>query len=176
MRKLLKSKKGVTIMEVVVGSLLFGMVALTLTAAISPLMMAYRRANDLAEFNQVLDAIGNRITSEVSQASSITYAAGTGRLTLSVSAPNDVIFEFVDGQLIRSQLVSGVYVSIPVYHNDFYQGKDLSFVGVTIPSPIPNANPNITINLEVSSRAGGFARSGATITREYAVRPLRMTP
>jgi len=164
MKKLLKSKKGVSLMELIVGMMLFGMVALTVTAAISPLMMAYRRANDLAEYNQILDVIGNRVAGEMAKATSIT--TGTDTLTLVVDNVT-VVYSLNSGHL---QVQRGTAAATLVYQAEFYRGKTISF---DFTGSVP-ADRTYFFNLTVTSTALS-GTSGATLTRPYAVRPLLMT-
>ena len=153
-------------MEVIVGMVLFGMVALTISAAIAPLMMAYRRANDLAEYNQILDVIGNRIVGEMSKASSITHGANT----VTMVVDNVTVIYSVDGAAGHLRVLRGAEIEPSlVYQQEFYRGKRISF---NVPPPTTN-NYLLTVTVTSDSMAG---TSGATLERSYAVRPLLITP
>ena len=144
-------------MEVIVGMLLFGMVIMTLTAAISPLMLAYNRANDLAEYNQLLDAIGNRIASEMAKATDINGSENS--VTIETDS-GEIIYTALSGHLLRN--------GAPVYQPEFYRGKTISF------TVNEDDAPNFFLILTVSSTASG-RHTGSTISRPYAVRPLLMS-
>jgi len=156
LKKLQKNKKGVTMMEIVVGMMLFGMVVLTISAAIAPLMMAYSRANDLAEYNQILDSIGNRIVAEMAKSSEIEILPD-GDVILTV---NNIVQHYtLDNGLLQLN-------GDPVYQIEFYKGKVIAF---TITEP-PAGSSNYYLNLSV--RPAGAAAAGAE--RSYAVKPLLM--
>ena len=152
-------------MEIIVGMLLFGMVVLTMTAAINPLMMAYRRANDLAEYNQLLDTIGNRMVSEMAK-TSVTPIIGANALTIVVDNVTLIYTVNAGGHL---QLQRGAAPVAPVYQPGFYEGKTIAF------NFDDSAPPNYFLNLTVTSNMAG-GTSGSTITRQYAVRPLLISP
>ena len=160
-------------MEIIVGMLLFGMVVMTVTAAISPLMLAYRRANDLAEYNQILDAIGNRITSEMAKADEINgITSGTNSVTIRNNAI-PTTFSIVNGHLFIQR---GSNPATPVYQPEFYRGKVLGTqaAGGGTGLLVGGTSPNFTLTITVSSQTSG-ANVGAEISRTYAVRPLLMS-
>jgi len=174
MRKLLKCKKGVSLMEIIVGMLLFGMVVMTMTAAISPLMLAYNRANDLAEYNQILDAIGNRITSDMAKASSIDpFTSDTDSLTNNITMVIDNITVRyslnANGQLHiqRGSSVATLETATPVYQQEFYRGKSIGIAAT-------GTSPNFFLEVTVTSTDSG-RHTGSKITRPYAVQPLLMS-
>jgi len=164
MRKLLKNKQGLTLIEVIVGSLLFGLVAITVFTVIAPMMQAFMISNDLAEYNMVLDSVGNKITSEIAQASEVTPVANGVVVTTDAGDT----YYYVDGNGVLRR-TSG---NIPgdndefVFQPGFYRGKSAVF------EVIGDADsPLYTVNVTVSS-TGGRAASSATRERAYTVRSL----
>jgi len=153
----LNQKKGMTLIEIIVGSLLFAIVAVTVSTVLTPLMFAFSIANDTAEYNMLLDDIGNRLTSEISQASDVDFSGDT--LTLVIDS-TDVIYTFPDGMLFRNE--------DPVFSIDYYKGKRI-FVDVNT-----TKLPNVIVEITIGS-SGGPAASAAVISREYAVRPVLMS-
>jgi type II secretory pathway pseudopilin PulG len=162
MRNALKNKKGMTLIEIIVGSLLFTLLVATVFTVLSPMMLAYSRANSLAEYNMVLDEVGNRIISDMAQASAVTPGTDTLGLTIN-SVQVTYSIGVADGLLYRQTGTD----PIPVFHPDFYRGKQVNFT-------VTGASPNFTLAVTIDSPSGGRGVSGATITREYAVRPLLM--
>ena len=160
MSRTLKNKKGMTLIEIIVGSMLFVLVVVTVFTVLSPMMLAYSRANDLAEYNMLLDDIGNRIVNDIAQASEITQL---NPLTMTIDSVQ-VTYSIENGSLFRQ---TGTTPSIPVFHPDFYRGKQTSIEA-------SGTAPNFTLEVTISSPSGGQGASGAVITREYAVRPLLM--
>ena len=147
-------------MEIIVGMLLFGMVVLTVTATISPLTMAYRRANDLAEYNQILDTIGNRITSDMAKARQNGITHGENTLTITTNS-GTITYTIDTGRLQRN--------GSQVYQQEFYRGKQIAF---TVDG---TSSPSFNLNLIVSTPNATGTHTGSTITRTYTVRPLLMS-
>ena len=165
MRSMLKSKKGMTLMEIIIGAMLFGMVVMTVSAVLAPLMMAARRANDFAEYNQILDSIGNRIVSEMAQ-SEIT-ATGTNTVTMTRDDGATEIEFSVAGAGASGVLQRALdgNTAAPVFPGNFYRGKTISF-------EVNGTAPDFTVDVTVHAD-GVIGR--AEIVRTYAVRPLLMT-
>jgi len=172
MRKMIKNKRGVTLIEMIIGGLLFTMVVMTVSAVLSPLMSTFRRANDFAEFNQIVDGIGNRITSEMAQSDIVDSATGTNIVTMKRGSATIVLdIDGVDSGILRRRLTESLSdpgVEYPVFPTDFYRGKTVSFE-VIVPT---GATPDYTVNVTV--QADGRI-SSAAVVRSYVVRPLLMT-
>jgi len=164
MISIIKSKCGMTLMEVLVGGILFALVAATATAVLAPMMLAQSRANDFAEFNTLLDNLGNKIISDISQAEDVNFSGGTGDvngiLSLTINSEEIIYIINTDGILERN----GVFV----FHPDFYRGKTISFIVHT------DTEPNYIVEVTVHPSGGGIGTTAAEITRSYAVRPLLM--
>jgi len=168
LKKLLKNKIGMTLMEIMVGSMLFGLVAMTVTAALAPMMLAFNRANDFAEYNLVMDTVANRLTSEIAQASSIDIS-NSAELKV-VTSIGEIRYHVNNGQLwqiFKSGPVGTTSPGIEVFPDDFYKGKQISFT-VTHEPPISpeTTSQNYTVTIDISSTGP----SGATATRTYAAR------
>ena len=161
MRSILNNKKGLSLMEILIGSLLFGLVVMTVFTVLAPMMRSARIANDFAEYNQILDSIGNRITSEMAQSEVTATVANSVTMTQNSET---VVFTIDSGRLQRS--LNGAEPA-PVFPNDFYRGKTVSFT-------ILDESPNFTVTVRVESVGGIFA-TAAVRERLYAVRPLLMT-
>ena len=156
--KILKRKKGITLIEIIIGSLLFALVAVTVTTVLTPMLMTFSIANDLAEYNLLLDNIGNQIAGDMSQASEINF---TGDTLIINTSSGEIIYSTTDGLLVRS--ISGEPVN-PVFAADFYKGKTVSFT-------VSGTSPNYTLHLTINP-ATGPGTTAAVITRDYAVQPL----
>jgi len=161
--RILKSKKGMTLTEIIVGSLLFAIAAAMVAAIIGPMMMAFSRANAIAEYNMLLDSVGNRIVSDIAGAieppETLPFNSQTDDEFSIITASEIVIYEIDDyGRLVRNDS--------PVFPADFYGGRDVSFTVTEAP-----ANSGVfTVSVTVSSDGGG----GGISTRDYVVRPLML--
>lgn len=168
-------KKGVTLIEILVSSLLFALIAATAGAALSPMMLAFSRANDIAEYNMILDSIANRITSDIAQTPANGVGIGTNTITLT-NRGNTVEYSIrnIDGTpatdgigILHSSI--GASVPTPVFPKDFYGGKTVSF-NVDQEDPADPAQ-GYTVNVTIHP-ATGMGATSATITRQYAIRQL----
>ena len=175
-KKLLKSKKGFTLMELVVGLVIFGIISVSVAAALAPTLFAFMRANDFAEYNILLDNIANQIISDLSQATeepefdegserpgaswnsvTITKLAAIVRYTISDGSGDEP-----PGILMRE---IGSSDPQPVFSEDFYKRKMVSFKLNT--HNAVDEPPSYTLTIRLVNTAGDFE-----IEREYAVRPL----
>lgn len=167
MIKTLKSNSGLSLMEILVAGLMFGILAVTVVLVISPIMMAYSRANSLAEYNTILDSIGNVITSEFSGANhvedygpnSLEFSTGSGDVTFYVVGDR--------GHLRRKD--SRDDSSHLVFPVGFYGGMLISF-------DVEYESPGFLITVRVrpsdSPHRPGIAT--ADISRKFAVRPIML--
>jgi len=153
-----KNKKGMSLMEILVGSLLFALIAITVTALLAPMMLTFMRANDLAEYNKLLDNVGNIIVSDLSRASEALPASGENNVVITVSTGNTVAYTAPAGSLLRN--------GVPVFPPGFYKGKTVSF-------DVSKTAPGYTVTVTVSS-AGRPAAVGVSIERDYSVLPLML--
>lgn len=169
-KRLFKNKKGMSLVEIIVGSLMFAMVAMTVASMFAPFMMAFARANDIAEYNTLLDAVGNRIASDLVRSSAAPGSLGAvDHVVLTIDSPDDVTYttDLSEGNIGGSLLRNGHAVFPP----GFYKGKIATFV--------VNADPGsggyiITVTVETSPNSNRFATSAAVVTRDFAVMPLML--
>jgi len=154
MLSILINKKGISLIEILVGSIMFAIVFLTVFSALAPMMMAYYRANDFAEYNTLLDSVGNRIVAEMTNASEIT---DLDPLTMTTHSGKVIISVDLDGLLLKN--------NAPVFPRGFYKGKSIDFEiqdeGDEVYAVIVTVMPNT---------GGGAGATGAEISREYALR------
>jgi hypothetical protein len=161
MKKVFYNKKGMSLMEILVGSLMFAMIAVTVSAVLAPMMMSFSRAADFAEYNTLLDNVGNRIASDLAKSSGIPTDLGElDMVGISINSENDVIYTIseAEGILLRN--------GTQVFPPGMYRNKRVSFI-------VFDTAPGFTIEVTVNptDRPGTM---GATISREYAVRPIRL--
>ena len=188
--KLLKSKKGFTLMELIVGILMFSIIAIVVSTALSPTLFAYMRANDFAEYNSLLDNIANQIINDLNQSTEEPrFIAATGgapvppggwavdntrRLVITTNT-RTIAYTIrntqpgAGGVLQREGVnATGVAQLFDVFSEDFYKRKSVSFA---FAQPDPTENVFIlTIRLRENSNLGNIFE----IDREYAVRPLML--
>jgi hypothetical protein len=192
MKKILKSKKGMSLMEILVGGILLGMVALTVSAVLAPFMLAFSRANDLAEYSTILDTVGNQIVSDLVRSSEEPTTA-VNRVDITVDSEDDVIYTIrqaagvlIDGvpagSLLRHRNAENIMANgecevcsiaatrdmCMVFPEGFYKRKVISFE-VT---GTPDAEYTITVTVGPRGNTVATGGSGAAISRDYTVKPL----
>ena len=146
-------------MEILVGSLMFALIAATVTAVLAPMLLAYMKANDFAEYNKLLDNVGNIIVSDIARSSDTLPVFGENHVEIITSKGNAVVYTAPDGSLLRN--------GDPVFPQGFYKGKSISFT-------VTETAPGYTVFVTVDSTGGPGALGGA-IERPYSVRPLMLT-
>jgi prepilin-type N-terminal cleavage/methylation domain-containing protein len=169
MKKLLKSQKGMTLVELVVGMVMFAIAVGAIGSIMVPTLRVYAEANEFAESNNLVDTLANQILDDLSEATAVT--PGTGTFTFSMDT-RTVMYSLdtsggdSDGILLR-QATSATVTSaspMPVFTKDFYKRKSVSVL--TLSGPSSNGVYQLTIGIE---RDDG---SGTIPPRTYAVRPV----
>ena len=158
--KILKNKKGVTLVELAVGMVIFSIVTASAIAVMVPMMRAMTRANVISEYNALLDNLANNIISEMSMVSYDT------------NIPNPII---IDDNLINI-VPSGIVFTIDedgillingfsVLPKQYYRNNRMSFE----PRLITNEFGTVyEITLTLSDGRG------YEVSRTYSVRPLAL--
>jgi len=180
----LKSKKGLTLIELVVGLIIFGIITLTISMILTPTLFAYMRANDFAEYNALLDNIANQMINDLSQATAELDNPPTGPwvddVTIRTFARNVRYWvtendpDFNDGVLmIEGVNAAGVKTSFPVFAEDFFKRKAVNFeISVDATSTFTSYILELTIT---GTDGQGQGNDGFSISRSYAVRPLMLS-
>jgi len=166
-----KNNKGLTLIELVVGLIIFGIISVAISMILAPTLFAYMRANDFAEYNALLDNVANHMINDISQITDIidenelgSWIDGdtnTGVITLLQSTQIIQYTVNENGALIKDH---------PVFSEDFYKSKKLS---VRIDYSDTNTATNdiayiLTIRLTEDNTMSNLFQ----IEREYAVKPL----
>jgi len=147
-----------SLMEILVGSLMFAIVAITVAAVIAPMMMAFSRANNFAEYNTMLDSVGNQIVSDIAR-STAAPVAGDSVVAITINSDSDVVYTVEDGVLMRN--------GVPVFSEGFNRGKTISFI-------VTEDTLNNGVGYSVAVTVTSGSETGMTIERPYAVRPLML--
>jgi len=167
LKKILKSKKGLTLIELVVGLVIFSIISVAVSASLAPTLFAFMRANDFAEYNILLDNIANQIISDLSQSTvepdfpeAGEWPEGWNELTITqLAAIVNYAIDRPESGLLTKEM-SGI--TWEVFPDDFYNRKTVAF---KIANVEDSSSYILTIRLQNTN--GDFV-----IEREYAVRPL----
>jgi len=175
--KILKNKKGLTLIELVVGLIIFGIISVAISMVLAPTLFAYMRASDFAEYNALLDNVANHIISDISQITEqinedemgvwIDNRDNNGTMTLQQST--QIVRYSVDnaGVLVKLNSLGDPH---PVFSEDFYKNKNIS---IKVDPSDTNATTGDTAYILTIRLTENNAMSNLfQIEREYAVRPL----
>ena len=164
MIKALKNKKGMTLTEILVGSIMFALFSIAISTILSPMVLAFMRANDFAEYNALLDAVGNQIASDMVRASEAPVLPAQDDITIQIPGEGAVRYtiDAAEGTLLRN--------GIPVFPEGFQRGKRVNFI-VTLPAA---GSYNIFVEITPRDGANRVGLSNAEQFRNYLVRPLSM--
>ena len=191
-RKIMNNKKGLTLMELIVGLLMFSIIAVAVSMSLAPTLFAYMSANDFAEYNALLDNLANNITSELSQATSVE-TFNNNVWMINNADVNDLLFlEFeTNSRVVRFAVRNGVlrqeglarepdglggFTSVPryfdVFSSDFYKNKEVAF---RLTADDPTAPTSFTLSVRLTSTAPiASTGQGFEIERDYTIRPLML--
>ena len=170
MMKALKNKKGMTLIEVIVGIVMFAIISLAISMVLAPTLFAYMRANDFAEYNTLLDNLANQILSDLSQSTETpVFIEDDWDSDVSITQNTRVInYTVADAGDLRNTMILfrqvGNAEPSPVFSEDFYKRKNVSF---KIETNETEAAVVYLLTVRLQSQSGNLE-----IEREYAVRPL----
>jgi len=198
MMMILSNKKGMTLMELIVGMVMFSIISVSISMLLAPTLFAYMRANDFAEYNALLDNIANQIISDLSQSTDepkfppggdwIEWRADDDSSFLTITTRTRLV-RYTVGDLVfdtDNESLGGVLQRVGVNENDepelfdvfsedFYKRKAVSF---SIEEATSNSGEDITAyTLTVRLISTGTMAStgrGFEVTRDYVVRPLML--
>lgn len=152
MKKLLKSKKGMTLVELLAGMLIFTIIAAASSVILSSMLKASIKANDLAEYSVLLDNAANQMISDMSEAASLDI----GSSTITINNPNNIEYTIGEGGDLQRN-------GSPVFSEEYYKNKKIGFTC----KDLDNGAYVLTVVLIGSDEA-------ELISRDYAVKPLAL--
>ena len=165
MKKILKCKKGLTLVELIIGMVVLSIIIGMATAVMAPMMQFQRRSNELAEQNTLLDNLANHIIYDVSMAVEDMPSSQSGTLNIPVAAGGGgpVAYTLDNGIIWRNQ----ADVNVPLLPEGFSRNMNVTVLAL---NQIPDANGTaFMLTIELSNENRRF-------TRDYAVRPLALNP
>ena len=173
--KTLNNKKGMTLMELIVGIMMFTIISIAVSMMLAPILSSFTKANDFAEYNALLDNIANHLINDISQSTSGPvftegdWAEDDHGIFLTVFTQNRVIRYAVMGGILQREGLDADNNTLlfDVFSEDFYRRKLVSFMIET------DETTDITAYF-ITVRLTERGNVGFEIQRQYAVRPLIM--
>ncbi len=166
MKKILQGKSGVSLTELVVAMCIFAIISIAVSAFLVPSLNLYTRASELSELNVLVNSLGNEITGDMSQASSVSVSSG--QITMTLDGANVVYSVDASGFLVRN----GTQVMAPRY----YRNKTIAMTCVDAEVSTPTVPVDPTTNTKsflVNLRLTGA--KGEIINRSFAVKPIMLS-
>ncbi len=172
--RVLKSRSGMTVVEMMLAILLLAIIGATVAASLAPTLRAYNNANSVAEINTLLDNLSRDMLSDIAKAREISLSS-TGEITIK----NDLLTVSYgvddEGYLYRDAkdsliLAKGYYKkkTISLRYLTMTRAPGGAGTLMTLAPGVYGKNSNLNIILEFSLYDdGGFMTS-----RSFAAKPL----
>ena len=162
MRKSIRSTAGMTLIELMIGLVVFAIVSTAASAIMLPILNAYVNANELAEINTLMDNLSAELLSDLADATAVQYRASDGALVIESGVrPTTTYTVDGNGRIMRN--------GNSLFDELFYRRKTVS-LEYSETSPVTT---NHTFTTQVVVRISLFGQGGQQLgQREYAVRPL----
>jgi len=182
MLALLRSRRGVTLMELIVSIVVISLIMLAVTTVFGPFLQAFRRANSLAETNPIFDTISMLIQHDMQSAfgvAGIAPAAGVavnGDYMTIRRVEHRVIYRLTQcgcncGLDVIERSVSAPEADdptfSPLFDCNFYRGKQVVFAWDW---DKPNGIVTLTLDLD------NLEINQAMAPRRYVFRPPGLAP
>jgi len=150
-----------TLVELIVGMLLFAIIAASVSAILVPMLRIQSHANELAEQNALLDTVANQIIGNLSSATvPLKNPGADNEIYITVDNPDDVKYTVDESNGIMLKNGS------PVFSKSFYKNKSISFF---CKETQDDSKKVYELTVIILSDKGG-----EIIRRNYAVRPLAL--
>jgi prepilin-type N-terminal cleavage/methylation domain-containing protein len=136
MLKRLNNKKGVTLTELIVAMLVMSIIMLSVTSVFMPMYNAYVHANDMAEINNLHNALSSVIMNDIENAWDIGWVGGTRTLSIAtrVNAAPNVIYTIDNGRLMRngSEVFDERFYRRNAVNIGYRRDGDIAYVMLTV--------------------------------------------
>ena len=167
MIKILKNKKGLTLVELIIGMVVLSIILIMASAVLLPTLQFQRRANELAEQNALLDNLANQIVYDLSRAvEPVLFSGGVLKIPVGAAGGGEVIYTVNSIGLIERQ-TAGEAIAQPLLPNRFHRGLMVDNISLVQVDDTDLDIPGIVYELTVS-----LVNDNTTFTRDYIVRPL----
>jgi len=170
--KLIKNRRGATLVELMVGMIIAAIVMGAASTIMAPMLRVFMHAGELSETNKLLDTVAALIIDDINRAETPTSINGN---VITITT-NVEVFEYyidpTDNILMRRTVDRDTgnpvpNTNFPVFAEDFYRHKGL---GVTYNTPNVDVSNNINGPFEFTLTIIG--RDGPMTSRTYAVNPM----
>ena len=186
-KKLAQDKRGISLVEIMVGMLIFSIISMTIIVIMFPTLNSINKTKDLSEMGIFADNISAEIINDIKMANSIEIINDTkmaniielskesepgDTLTL-VNQEHTIVYKVIDGRIKRNydaqKNEDGAMIFNDLVSSKYYENKSVNVSYDTITKDVGTKTITLgcKIKIEVLNKEGETA-----ITREYSVLSL----
>jgi type II secretory pathway pseudopilin PulG len=175
-----RNNKGITLVELIVAMLVFTVITTAVASVFAPMLMGFRRVNEMAEINAILDNVAIIILNDIHSAVRIEPAesnSNVASLNIFYDDPFNDDFDFdsddlplpnveyrIDANIIMRLTPRSIPPSeLPIFDENFYRNNTVSFRW--------EVDDGLFILTVTIDHLDGWQR-----TRTYTARPLGLMP
>lgn len=170
MKKILRNKSGMTLLEVMAALLIFAIFGVMVSASLVPMLKQFSHSNELSEMSMLLDNISDEISNNVSVAKAVKLE--NDKSIVCTMDGYTLSYKIVDGILQTSFDAAAVdkKVYFPTFDKKYYNLKTLVYGEVDSTTPMVDAKGTVKIKLLVKDRNGIIM-----MERSITARPLLLS-
>ena len=174
-KKLAQDKRGISLVEIMVGMLIFSIISMTIIVIMFPTLNSINKTKDLSEMGIFADNISAQIINDTKMANIIELSKESepgDTLTL-VNQEHTIVYKVIDGRIKRNydgqKDEGGTKIFNDLVSSKYYENKSVNVSYDTITKVVGTKTITLgcKIKIEVLNKEGETA-----ITREYSVLSL----
>ena len=170
-KKLAQDKRGISLVEIMVGMLIFSIISITIIVIMFPTLNSINKTKDLSEMGIFADNISAEIINDIKMANSIEIAkvSGSGDTLTLVNQEHSIVYDTVDEKIKRNydgqKDEGGTKIFNDIVSSKYYENKGVEVSYEAIISE------TVTVGCKVKLKILNKEKETA-ITREYSVLSL----
>ena len=174
-KKIAQDKRGISLVEIMVGMLIFSIISMTIIVIMFPTLNSINKTKDLSEMGIFADNISAQIINDTKMANIIELSKESepgDTLTL-VNQEHTIVYKVIDGRIKRNydaqKNEDGAMIFNDLVSSKYYENKSVNVSYDTITKDVGTKTITLgcKIKIEVLNKEGETA-----ITREYSVLSL----
>ncbi len=174
-KKIAQDKRGISLVEIMVGMLIFSIISMTIIVIMFPTLNSINKTKDLSEMGIFADNISAQIINDTKMANIIELSKESepgDTLTL-VNQEHTIVYKVIDGRIKRNydaqKNEDGAMIFNDLVSSKYYENKSVNVSYDTITKVVGTKTITLgcKIKIEVLNKEGETA-----ITREYSVLSL----
>ncbi len=124
----LKNKNGMTLVELVIGMIVFAIITLAVVTVMMPMLRVYAESNDLAEINALVDSVGSQIVKDMTGMDSPLTPIAPSTTLVSPGASNVSFSTSIYSISYGTAPITGVFQQngAPMFDERYYKQKTIS--------------------------------------------------